>query len=137
MKFQVDDIRYCLAVISMVASGSSMAGCMLESTETDAEEEVGEAAQPISYNGHDYLFVGSIVNWSAARSYCLNNGYDLATIDSAAEGQWLYQQETSHGGDIWWIGLNDVGIEGTWQWADGTPPTYVSWASNQPDAKYS
>jgi len=31
-----------------------------------------------------------------------------------------------------WIGFNDLGAEGIFQWASGQPVTYTNWASSYP-----
>lgn len=102
--------------------------------EFEAEEPIGEAENAISYNGHDYLFVTSGTNWHTARSYCQSNGYDLVTISSSSEEDWLHQEEQRRGADSqWWIGYNDLGIEGTWLWANNEPPGYTHWSANEPN----
>lgn len=32
----------------------------------------------------------------------------------------------------WWIGLNDLSVEGTWEWIDGSAVTYTEWDSGEP-----
>uniref|UniRef100_A0A674P9M7 C-type lectin domain-containing protein n=1 Tax=Takifugu rubripes TaxID=31033 RepID=A0A674P9M7_TAKRU len=44
---------------------------------------------------------------------------------------WL---RTQIGADIFWIGLNDQVVEGTWEWSDGTTYIeYLFWMQGQPD----
>lgn len=33
-----------------------------------------------------------------------------------------------------WIGLNDLGSEGTFQWSDGSAVTFKKWGNNRPNA---
>ena len=32
----------------------------------------------------------------------------------------------------YWIGLNDIAVEGTYVWTDGSSPSYTDWGSNEP-----
>jgi putative hemolysin len=49
------------------------------------EEQIGEAAQAISFGGHDYVIVQSGGTRNDASSYCQSIGYQLATIDDDNE----------------------------------------------------
>lgn len=58
-------------------------------------------------------------------------GAQLVKIDDAAENAWIVStfNATTH-----WIGLNDIGTEGVYQWQDGTPlGAYTNWTSGQPN----
>ena len=34
-----------------------------------------------------------------------------------------------------WTGLNDINIEGDFEWTDGTVVSYTNWVKNEPDNK--
>ncbi len=68
--------------------------------------------------------------WAAARSRCMADGGDLATIVSVEEHNMIVNQFP---GRSIWIGLNDMSAEGTFQWADGDPSMYRNFYSWQPD----
>jgi len=81
------------------------------------------------YGGHRYLATAK-TSWSAAEAYAQSLGGHLVTVDDAAEDQWLDQIRRPIGQVM--LGLNDVAVEGTWVWADGTPVGYTAWAAGQP-----
>ena len=74
------------------------------------EEAVAESAQTIQYNGHDYIFVTTAKPWPQARQHCEDIGYGLVTINNASEEVFLSQYK---GSTSWWIGHNDIAVEGT------------------------
>lgn len=114
-----------------------LAGCgpgSLEADEDLAPVELGTTAQPLTYNGHDYLIVPTSKTWQDARAYCMNAGYYLVTIDSAAEEAFLNDQEIRKGLTRWWMGYNDIVTEGVWDWIGTESTTYYSnWAPGEPN----
>ncbi|MAY79536.1 MAG: hypothetical protein CL930_02025 [Deltaproteobacteria bacterium] len=86
------------------------------------------------YDGHAYMFCNSRQRWSNARDLCRSyDNYELTTINDASEQAWVhgraYSISTYH---WWWIGINDRGREGTWEWLSSSSG-YRNWASGQPD----
>ncbi|KAM7009852.1 uncharacterized protein LKV04_001778 [Tautogolabrus adspersus] len=70
--------------------------------------------------------------WTLAREYCQNKGAELAIITSKEEMRFvngLYGSDKEV-----WIGLTDNGVEGQWEWVDGTPLTTAFWAKGQPNS---
>ncbi|XP_069013849.1 macrophage mannose receptor 1-like [Embiotoca jacksoni] len=65
-----------------------------------------------------------------ARYYCQQRHGDLVTINSEAEGVFLWKHIVDN---IWptWIGLN-VHLNGTAKWMDGSPLVFQRWNRNQP-----
>ena len=57
-----------------------------------------------------------------------SNG-DLASIPDKTTNDFL----THLSGVISWIGATDAASEGNWQWSDGTPWGYESWAAGEPN----
>lgn len=85
-------------------------------------------------SGHTYLFCSEAETWQVARDYCASLGYQLATIDGAVENYFIGQEAFSRVADYWWIGLHDIGSEGTFLWAgSGAAPGYTRWADNEPN----
>ncbi len=70
-------------------------------------------------DGHVYQFCSTVREWDAARSACVEMGYDLVVIDTRDEDEWLQSQIIS--GDAW-IGLTDRGTEGMPVWVTGGSP---------------
>jgi hypothetical protein len=86
-------------------------------------------AQSLMYGSHDYLFIRSARTWDQARLICESFGYGLVTLNDAQEQTWLRGFE---GGSAWWMGYNDIAVEGNWQWSHGTS-TYLNWNSGEPN----
>ena len=81
------------------------------------------------YNGHRYYQSNSTMSWTAAKTLCEQNGGHLATITSAGENSYLYQNITADG----WIGLTDEVTEGTWRWVNGEQFSYSNWGTGEPN----
>ncbi len=70
------------------------------------------------------------LTWTNAFNDCANYPtYRLIMLEDAAEAAWLRTQITGK----WWIGLNDINVEGTWVWSDNSPLTYSAWKSGEPN----
>ena len=73
------------------------------------------------------------VTWSSARSTCLAAGHDsLATIASASEQSLMESLMNATSTHFTWIGLNDIAVDGTFEWDDGTAVSYTNWTSGEP-----
>ncbi|XP_077993134.1 macrophage mannose receptor 1-like [Glandiceps talaboti] len=74
------------------------------------------------------------VSWSDAEDRCENLGGYLAVVDSLDVNEFLVSiaNLSTH---YYWIGLHDIGTEGTFVWVDGTPydPAQANWDGGQPD----
>ena len=85
-------------------------------------------------NGHTYHLLGQST-WTEAQNAAVLLGGNLATVDDQSENDWIMNNLSNFAGvdyDIW-IGANDVALEGTFVWADGSPLVYSNWAPGQPD----
>ena len=78
-------------------------------------------------------------NWTEAESYCESTyGTTLATIRSSTENQ-LAMIAAVYSGSLFvytWIGFNDMDVDGTFEWIDGTRNdvyNYTNWASGEPN----
>jgi len=135
------------ALGAAVALGSLAAG--------QAQALTFTLANSFSFGGSSYrtYYADGPISWTQARTQALSlgGGYDLASINSAAENtlifnninnssMWSGGSPYSFGGP--WIGLfqPDGSTEpaGGWQWVDGTSaitPNYNAWSPGQPDNK--
>uniref|UniRef100_T1IVR6 C-type lectin domain-containing protein n=1 Tax=Strigamia maritima TaxID=126957 RepID=T1IVR6_STRMM len=81
-----------------------------------------------------YLIKGEVpveyANWTTASFSCRSKGddYDLVSIHSPLEHEFLLNELKSLGMERAWIGLNDKAIEGQFVWSDGSPFDYNDWA---------
>ncbi len=102
------------------ASNTSCNGCALE-----------------QFQGSAYWFCGSDPGaWGVARDACLGLGTNLVSIHDTAADTFLLGHLTSRGGsfsDEFWIGANDLAMEGVFEWADGTPWDLEAWAPREPN----
>jgi Lectin C-type domain len=61
-------------------------------------------------------------SWTEAEADAVQLGGHLATINSAFENDWLFQN-----GILGWIGFTDAPQEGVWRWTSGQSVTYTNW----------
>ena len=54
-------------------------------------------------------------------------GAHLASINDAIGNDWFRQTFCLHRSELW-IGLNDVAVEGTFEWTSGQPVDFMNWA---------
>ena len=93
---------------------------------------VNAGQRPVwSYGGHWYA-LSNASSWTGAETEAQALGGHLATIDDAAENQWVRDAFRRFGVNTW-IGLSDQAVENTWAWAGGTALSYTNWASGQPN----
>ena len=77
--------------------------------------------------------VGLNIAHSDAGAACVSAGCDgLATIIDADESPFLVSS-VSESDLRSWIGLNDLDLEGAWQWESGLPVSYTDWAPGEPN----
>lgn len=109
-----------------------------------------------SYNDHTYhlLDTDGTKWWLDAEAEAISLGGHLATINDAAEDQWVFDTfapvALTYANDnnlpdrdriSLWIGFSDRINEGTYQWSSGQPNGYLNWspgepASNAPDEDF-
>ena len=75
------------------------------------------------------------LNWNDASSTCINNGYDgLATVLDASENNFLHSIQPLYStSDYYWIGLNDIQNENSFQWTSGYSASYINWNTGEPN----
>ena len=74
------------------------------------------------------------MDWTLHR-ILVSNGYDgLATILNSSENSFLHsQQPISLSSAYYWIGLNDIQNENSFQWTSGYSAQYLNWNSGEPN----
>ena len=82
---------------------------------------------------HVYQLCTTPSDWVSARDTCRATGYELVTINDAAENSFVDGQADARSTDRWWIGFNDISSEGAWTWASGQPVTYAPWGGGEPN----
>ncbi|MBK8980170.1 MAG: hypothetical protein IPM29_30075 [Planctomycetes bacterium] len=81
-------------------------------------------------NGHEYALT-SPGRWDDAEQEARQAGAHLATVRNANEQAWI---ETTYGtGQNLWIGLNDVRVEGQFEWSSGESTTWRNWCPGEPN----
>jgi len=71
-----------------------------------------------------------------AQGNCTDNGYDLVTLDDAAEEDWLtpiIDADWAAADMEAWTGFNDRSVEGDWVWASGSASAYRNWYPGEPN----
>lgn len=83
-----------------------------------------------------YVGVQTEMTWADARAYCQASyaGGDLASIhDDQAQTNARDACMAVADDNSCWIGLNDVAVEGTFAWSDGSVADYAHWSPGEPN----
>lgn len=84
-------------------------------------------------NNHVYYLL-STNSWTAAQAEAVSLGGHLATINDAAEQQWISNTFLPRAGSHrLWIGLTDRDIQGTFLWGSGETSAYRNWFAGEPN----
>ncbi|MBI1320062.1 MAG: DNRLRE domain-containing protein [Candidatus Hydrogenedens sp.] len=81
--------------------------------------------------GHYYRATTALTHAEASELAACAGGY-LATVNDAAENQWLVDNFVSVYGDAF-LGYNDIASEGNFVWASGETPGYENWNGGEPN----
>ena len=92
-----------------------------------------------TFGGSNYQIITTGLNFSEAQTAAEAAGGYLAIITSAEEDEFIYSLLSTanistiapDGGGVpyAWIGATDEGLEGRWQWVDGSLFSYTNWGS--------
>jgi hypothetical protein len=100
---------------------------------------VSASATPItwSFNGHTYeYFTGNGISWSDAQAAATAAGGYLATLTSADENRWVYDNIVPGGlqgqSAQAWIG-GERNANGGWQWVTGETWSFTNWEPGEPN----
>ncbi|XP_078601050.1 uncharacterized protein LOC144876033 isoform X2 [Branchiostoma floridae x Branchiostoma japonicum] len=84
--------------------------------------------------GTYYKVYAQLKTYEAAKQTCAADGGHLADVKTKALHDFLLSKIQRN--KDYWIGLNDVTVENTWTWSDGTPVgdcDYTNWAPGEPN----
>lgn len=92
-------------------------------------------AIPNPVTGHRYQLI-TAGTWMQAEKLALELGGHLATINNAAEQEWLRRNIhlVPGGPSSVAIGFHDQAREGTFQWLNHDPVTFTAWAAGEPSS---
>ncbi|XP_022086669.1 macrophage mannose receptor 1-like isoform X2 [Acanthaster planci] len=88
------------------------------------------------YNSHCYYAGVSSKTWYDAEIYCeTNGGGALVSVDDDAEHEFLTKigRWANPSTEYFWIGTNDIEVEGLWVNVDQSNTTYSRWRSGEPN----
>ncbi len=94
-------------------------------------------------NGHYYEVFRGGYTWESANTEANSRTYKglqghLATITSAVENQWIYENLQDDTGtflaDGTFIGATDTATEGTWAWVTGETFSFTDWVPGEPNS---
>lgn len=71
--------------------------------------------------------------WAEAEADCVEQGGHLISIHNQTMQTFVSAEAFAIQGSDWWHGLNDVAVEGTFVWADGSPVNFMAWADGEPN----
>lgn len=86
-----------------------------------------------TYQGHTYLFCQMLRFWDAALAHCQGFAGHLVTISDATEDAFVFDGANQFSHEKYWIGLNDIAVEGKFVWQNGEPVTYTHWEPGEPN----
>lgn len=97
--------------------------------------DAGLPSPAYSFNGHYYALTRPGLNWNQAEAEAVSYGGHLVAINSQAEQDFLNAKflPSPTNRNIYWIGMTDQAVEGTWVWSNGAPATYTNWYPNEPN----
>lgn len=81
---------------------------------------------------HAYYYCPQAMARADAQLVCAAWAGDLLKIDDQAEQDFVLA-EPLPGAAQYYIGLNDIEVEGTFVWGDGTVPRFLAWGMGEPN----
>nr|ABP73477.1 CTLMA2 [Anopheles merus]AJC98326.1 CTLMA2 [Anopheles merus] len=85
-----------------------------------------------------FIPISRTSDWFGAVAYCHSVGMELAEVlnedEARAMGEVIAEEESDSDDEFYWIGANDLGVQGTYRWAlTGRPALYSKWAPGEPN----
>ena len=87
-----------------------------------------------SSNGHIYYLLSN-QRWTDSENEAVQLGGHLVTVSDADENEWVCSTFYRYGGvdRNFWVGFNDIAVEGQWVWTSGEPVAYSNFSPGNPD----
>jgi len=123
---------HCLPLTARIGAAAILLTSVAVAGPAFANPLVGPVINPA--NGNSYYLLQS-TSWTDSERQAIHLGGHLATINDAAEQDWVYQTFGGYAGGkhLLWIGLTDARVEGQYRWVSGQTPAYTNWASGEPN----
>ncbi len=96
---------------------------------TDCNKVIPQTINMGNFNGSQYYCTVGTWLWADAQSLANTYGGHLMAVNSSAENTFIASKLTMQEA---FIGLNDLNVESQYEWVNGNPLLYTSWASGQP-----
>ncbi|XP_053663526.1 C-type lectin domain family 4 member M-like [Anopheles marshallii] len=85
-----------------------------------------------------YVSSNRISDWFGAVAFCNSVGMEIAEVLNEEEANALHQtiqeEDPEEEKEFFWIGANDLGVQGTHRWGlTGRPVTYSNWTDGEPN----
>lgn len=118
-----------IPAVSMSLLGVVLAflACGTTSTHAQSLRIVQTATNPATGSSYALLEADT---WTACQDDSVLYGGNLVTVNDVAENDWI--KATFPVVDTW-IGLNDLAVEGVYEWISGQTSTYTDWAAGEPN----
>ncbi|XP_026075389.1 C-type lectin domain family 6 member A-like [Carassius auratus] len=99
---------------------------------TNLTSELWTCVNWTCYQSSFYYMSKENKTWTESRRYCTERGADLIIINNRQEQDFIHNMS---GNGIFYIGLTDREVEGTWKWVDNTTHVLTSgfWAQGEPN----
>jgi hypothetical protein len=137
------DLQRLNPPVDLVAITDEFRMNVIPATDKDAGVLPSPLPDPSSivFGGHRYKLVREECTWTDAKKKCEEMGGHLAYIESRDEqkviSDWLkayfeLNKATLPDGPTVWIGAEEKGAEGKWQWLNGQPFGFTQWRGHHP-----
>jgi hypothetical protein len=78
--------------------------------------------------GHCYSIFNGALQWQQASDFCTARLSHLVTLSSSTENDLVRPTSSFR-----WLGLEDIGSEGSFTWVTGEPLIYTNWNGGEPN----
>lgn len=111
--------------------GENKVVCACELEELETTEVVCPTGW-LLFNENCYFVATVISNYTECKNQCSSLNSDMLCVENSAQDSFLSAVMYGVGYSIW-IGLNDISLEGTFEWEGSCSSSYTNWGTGQPD----